>query len=817
VMQSGGSSLGGFAQLIVGHQWPSEMTIAGLHAWIENRGQIADAHDNIADLLNAAKTGPLAVQQGKTANAIVQVFDEGEQLAREISRKNGVKKDSYGAALSSVHNLREKLSGIADRYNQEINKILESKEPAAIKVPQILEAIGRGQQEANVAAANCGGDIGDAGQRILDQEGSEQSFRQFAKANGIDMSQLFRARETNGLESTVHGMLNSEGSPGGGAVAGVNPAVSALSGSAVGGAGGAVSGVNPAMSGGSGGTASAGVSPAVSGGSGGAAPAGVSPAVSGGSVGGTPAGPAGVSPAASGLTTRTAGYATTLGPTPANTPPLAPAPGAPAPAPQAPAGVPAVMSPGSAAGPAPQAPAGVPAVMSPGSAAGPAPQALAPTTAPSTISAASSATPPPMFSQGVSGFGGGPPSGSPGMPFNAAGFQGGPPPSFGPGEWMHHADAGLGPAGAGTVPPAAPTAVSPQTAPTAASGDWHSPIPAEQPSAPQAPSPSYSPQAASPMMSTPSSTNAGYMPSTSAPSGALPAYGSDLRPPVASVPAGSPSLPPPPASSSPAPGSPTTNPAAGSGGVANTAAARSVPMSSAPQPAPVGIAGKAVAASAGGAVAGAISADATARNRLQRIVDAVARQEPRLAWAAGDRTDDTTVLITDLAGGWIPPGIDIPATVTLLEPGRRRGDLEALLGEVKMAVTHTPDRYVPEADEPMPTSSRPRRAPEIEELGWELSSATHWRDGLPRMAHTLAKAASSGTGVDGPEVEELREYLDVIGERVLDAYPDEVDSKHLGNWQLLAAIEALVRGDRSGANYHLAWFQACMTTATGHL
>jgi Family of unknown function (DUF5631)/Family of unknown function (DUF5632) len=200
---------------------------------------------------------------------------------------------------------------------------------------------------------------------------------------------------------------------------------------------------------------------------------------------------------------------------------------------------------------------------------------------------------------------------------------------------------------------------------------------------------------------------------------------------------------------------------------------------------------------------------------LQRIVDAVARQEPRLAWAAGDRPDDTTVLITDLADGWIPPGIEIPSVVTLLEPGRRRGDLGALLGEVKTAVMHTPDRYVPEEDESVPTSPRPRHAPEIEELGWELGSATLFRDGLPRMAHTLAKAASSGTGVDGPEVEKLREYLDDIGERVLANYPDEVDPKHLGNWQLLAAIEALVRGDRVGANYHLAWFQACMTSTTG--
>ena len=111
MMQTGGGPPGGWSQLIVGHQWPSEMTIAGLNAWIENRGQIANAHHNIADLLNAAKTGPLAVQEGKTADALVQLFDEGEQLARDVARKNGVKKDSYTAALSSVHNLRDKLSG----------------------------------------------------------------------------------------------------------------------------------------------------------------------------------------------------------------------------------------------------------------------------------------------------------------------------------------------------------------------------------------------------------------------------------------------------------------------------------------------------------------------------------------------------------------------------------------------------------------------------------------------------------------------------------------------------------------------------------
>lgn len=193
----------------------------------------------------------------------------------------------------------------------------------------------------------------------------------------------------------------------------------------------------------------------------------------------------------------------------------------------------------------------------------------------------------------------------------------------------------------------------------------------------------------------------------------------------------------------------------------------------------------------------------------------MARQQPRLAWAAGDRPDNTTVLATDLASGWIPPGIDLPAAVTLLPPERRRGDLETLLGEVSVTAGYTPIHHIPEEDEPVPTSSRPRHIPDIEELGWELNQATQWRDGLPRLAHTLAKAASAGTGVVDKEVDQLHEHLVTISTRVLDSYPDHVDPNDVGNWQLLAAIDALVAGDRAAANYHLAWFQACSTTTTG--
>jgi hypothetical protein len=210
-----------------------------------------------------------------------------------------------------------------------------------------------------------------------------------------------------------------------------------------------------------------------------------------------------------------------------------------------------------------------------------------------------------------------------------------------------------------------------------------------------------------------------------------------------------------------------------------------------------------------------MSADATARARLQRLLTAVARQQPLLAWAVGDRPDDTTVLVTDLASGWIPPGVDLPAAVTLLEPARRRGGIDALMGAVDCTAIHKPGYYVPspEADEPVAMSERPRHAPDIEELSWELSDATHWRDGLPRLAHTLAKAASRGTGVLESEAEQLHGELAALGDRILDNYPDAVDATEVGNWQLLAAIDALVTDDWVAANYHLAWFLACNTAA----
>ncbi|WP_172827750.1 DUF5631 domain-containing protein [Mycobacterium colombiense] len=298
---------------------------------------------------------------------------------------------------------------------------------------------------------------------------------------------------------------------------------------------------------------------------------------------------------------------------------------------------------------------------------------------------------------------------------------------------------------------------------------------------------------------------------SSIPAGSLPAYGSDLRPPVVASPS-MPSAPAGPVSGAPVVSSPASSPSAGgplvspvertaSGTAAGQAGAGSSTM-----------AGASAASAAAGATAGTVSARTAEQQRLQRLVDAVARQEPRLSWAAGLRDDGiTTLLVTDLAGGWIPPHVRLPAHVTLLEPTARRHDANVvdLLGAIMVAAAHHANTYVgePGPDEPALSGDRPARsaAPEVDELGPTLVDAVRRRDGLPRIAQAVAAPAARKTGVLDSEIEMLNECTAEIEHAVLTAYPNH-DAAAVGDWMLLAAIKALIDGHEYLANYHLAWF-----------
>ncbi|WP_163742533.1 DUF5631 domain-containing protein [Mycolicibacterium fallax] len=284
----------------------------------------------------------------------------------------------------------------------------------------------------------------------------------------------------------------------------------------------------------------------------------------------------------------------------------------------------------------------------------------------------------------------------------------------------------------------------------------------------------------------------------------LPTYGSDLRP-------AAPALPPPLPPALPA--AAAVGPAAGHGLINQPAVVRQ-PVTPNPLaataaqaqtqvPAPTA----AAFAVATGATIGALGEEQAATEHLRRLLNAVARQQPLLAWAIGEHPDGSTVVVTDLASGWLPPGIEIPATASVLDPRPRRGGIEELLGAAVRAVTHLPGQHIRQGGEPVNLSTRPVSAPPIDDLGWQLGSATQWRDGLPRLAHTLARAVAAGTGVLDSEMALLREHLGAAAAAVLAGYPHP-DPAAVGNWQLLACIGALAAGRARAANYHLAWFLA---------
>jgi hypothetical protein len=267
-----------------------------------------------------------------------------------------------------------------------------------------------------------------------------------------------------------------------------------------------------------------------------------------------------------------------------------------------------------------------------------------------------------------------------------------------------------------------------------------------------------------------------------------------------------------------APASAPVSPASGSNPTGQPAVVRHQPPAAAAQAAAaVGLTERAFAATAIGAVAGASATQSAAKERLQRLLEAVARQQPKLNWAIGDLENGTTLLVTDLASGWIPPNIEIPTGVRLLAPNARSGRLEAMLGPTTITATYRPGQYLPPAKdvEPVAMSIRARDTTYVDDLGWELSQATKWRDGLPRLAHTLAKAVSSQTGLLDSEAQLLRDYLNSVARLVMSKYPDDMVPTQVGNWQLLATIDALINHETTLANYHFAWFQAQVLAREG--
>jgi Family of unknown function (DUF5632) len=196
--------------------------------------------------------------------------------------------------------------------------------------------------------------------------------------------------------------------------------------------------------------------------------------------------------------------------------------------------------------------------------------------------------------------------------------------------------------------------------------------------------------------------------------------------------------------------------------------------------------------------------------RLDRIVGFVARQEPQVCWAVGDRSDGTTVLACDLAFGWIPPRIALPVDVELLAPAasRNHAGIEELLGGVTRVAVYRPGCAMAKATEllsiPAPRASPPIRRKDL--IGQLIRDASN-RAGIAPAVRAAITALAAGNPVAAIGLQGVVAHVDAARRQLLSDYP-LLDESVLGDCLLLCAIESSLLGDGAAATYHYRWFES---------
>lgn len=743
---------GQWTELLLGDHWPDAASLQTLSSASTERHSASTQFERYADTLRAIYGQNLVRQEGYTAEDTRNRFIAGEHHAREVTRTSRVKSQAYKDAHRSMEQLRQQLNELAAEGNQTIDAVIDSEMSLPDKVSRISAIIAATRSNAAIASAVQAGEIYSAIQTVLSNQGIDISARTFSAANGVATPTPNRL-ETSQIEKHVAKYLENRTSA---------PSNALSAASAPGAQGCSAAPVN--------GTTSSGGTPTFTGtavpespqsdnfGSPERLPNEHVPANATTSFGtSTKSDPARTISATPALTARSDGLVAD--------PLLSSSDSA------AILATHSIDSPG-----APVSPPG-PILDRPHF--GSPTEHIAESFNAGNRASAPTATSTEAISTLAESQIHNDPARPLGLPFT---------------EPVHHATPSLETAHANlTHSPIE----SPQT--TTFQGEFTQPVAVSTPPPPIT-------TAVPPLAS---GTAAMAVPTTTPPSGLL-AYGADLRP-------ASPTPPTGPTPNPTAPSSAPLNPGSVSSSTAQPTVLRGTPSASAATTASQStvMTERALAAASLGAATSTTATRSLAEARLRRLLDAVARQQPRLRWGIGDLEDGSTVLVTDLASGWIPPDIAIPTGVRLVPPSARRAGLAALLGQTVLSATYEPGQYIGPHADPPPTSVRARDVAPVEDLGWELSQATRWRDGLPRLAHTLSKALSAGTGYLDSEVAMLHEHLATSGNSILDGYLLSVIPTEIGNWQLLATIAALINDEKTAANYHFAWFRAQAPTREG--
>lgn len=146
---------------------------------------MSSAFDSYADTLRVVAGTVLHDQEGATADSVRTSFRGGEEHARGVAERNGVKHQALVRAHRCASELRCALAEIAERGGRQIDSILGGPGSSSEKTAGILAVVRASHAEADASAALCLADVYGHIQSVLDACGQQTSARQFAHAQGV--------------------------------------------------------------------------------------------------------------------------------------------------------------------------------------------------------------------------------------------------------------------------------------------------------------------------------------------------------------------------------------------------------------------------------------------------------------------------------------------------------------------------------------------------------------------------------------------------------------------------------------------------------
>lgn len=179
---------------MVGHQWPQDAALETVRAGSVGRAAAARSFEEYAGLLTGIESGPLAVQDGVTADDARARFRSGAEQALRIAERQRLAERAYESAQRCVAELRDALSAIAEEGRSEIERIAASDAPPATRVTRISAVVRDARARADNCAATHGGALLTTIQSVLAGGGAELSARRFVGSHGVDLETAYRHR-----------------------------------------------------------------------------------------------------------------------------------------------------------------------------------------------------------------------------------------------------------------------------------------------------------------------------------------------------------------------------------------------------------------------------------------------------------------------------------------------------------------------------------------------------------------------------------------------------------------------------------------------